>query len=107
MERIPHKTTFVLSPKGKLMGDTETTALRETTRRLIRKGMKHLILDLSGVDWANGSGIGCLVGILRQIQAAGGSLQLINPSRKIRQLLELMRLRSEFHLFDAIHPKSI
>ena len=102
MKKVADHRTYVLPIKGKLMGGTETKALEEKIHRLIQRGVRSLILDLSKVRWANGSGIGCLVGALQQLEAAGGSLRIVNPSQKVKTIIEMTHLGSILDVTDTL-----
>lgn len=59
--------------------------LREQIRELAAKGAVHLIADLSQVHFLDSTGLGALVGGLKRLRKAGGSLALvINASRILR-----------------------
>ena len=59
--------------------------LREQIRELAAKGAMHLIADLDRVDFLDSTGLGALVGGLRRLRQAGGSLALaISTPRTLR-----------------------
>jgi anti-sigma B factor antagonist len=103
MKQWKDQKTIVLPLKGKLMGGIETKNLEERIHRLIQRGVQCLILDLSKVPWANGSGIGCLVGAQKELETAGGSLKLINPSRKVQTIIEMTHLSSILDVTDTVN----
>jgi stage II sporulation protein AA (anti-sigma F factor antagonist) len=102
MEPHTNRKEVVLTLKGTLMGGLETKALDERIRKLIQKGVRYLILDLSKVRWVNGSGIGCLVGALQRFRAVNGSLKLVNPAPKIKRLIEMTNLSSVFEITNTM-----
>ncbi|WP_334312238.1 STAS domain-containing protein [Oscillatoria sp. CS-180] len=63
------------------------------------QGPSNLILDLSGIDFVDSSGLGALVQLVKKAKDAQGSLQLIaNP--RVMQTVKLVRLEK----FLAIQP---
>ena len=84
------------------MGGMETRALEERIHRLIQRGVRSLILDLSKLQWTNGSGIGCLVGALQQLKAVGGSLRIVNPSQKVKTIIEMTHLGPILDVTDTL-----
>jgi len=48
-----------------------------------------LVLDLSGVEFMDDSGLGLLVGALKRLRGEGGSLILRNPRPQILRALEM------------------
>ncbi|MGD1859721.1 MAG: STAS domain-containing protein [Leptolyngbyaceae cyanobacterium] len=63
------------------------------------QGPSNLILDLSGIDFVDSSGLGALVQLVKKAKDAQGSLQLIaNP--RVMQTVKLVRLEK----FLSIQP---
>ncbi len=61
----------------------------------------QVIFDLSQLGFVDSSGLGALLGCLRQIQARGGDLKLCSMSKSVRALFELVRMHRIFHIFDT------
>ena len=57
---------------------------------------KRLVLDLSDVAYMDSSGLGAVVGVYVTAKKAGCNLQLINLSRRVRELLGMTHLLSVF-----------
>ena len=70
--------------------------LRQTMTDLSH--LRVLVLDLSEVDPIDAGGIGVLVFLHNWTSVRGIQLQLVNPSRQVRQMLELTGLASVFHI---------
>lgn len=65
----------------------------------VDEGPGNLILDLSGIDFVDSSGLGALVQLVKKAKEAQGSLQLIaNP--RVMQTVKLVRLEK----FLSIQP---
>jgi anti-anti-sigma factor len=65
----------------------------------VTQGPSNLILDLSGIDFVDSSGLGALVQLVKKAKDSQGSLQLIaNP--RVMQTVKLVRLEK----FLAIQP---
>ena len=69
-----------------------TPMLRERMRELAAKGAVHLIADLSEVDFLDSSGLGALVGGLKRLREAGGSLALVISTPRILRIFEITGL---------------
>ncbi len=50
---------------------------------------KKLILDLSGVDFMDSSGLGLILGRYATIQKVGGELVVLNPNEGVVKILKL------------------
>ena len=63
------------------------------------EGPKHIILDLSQIDFVDSSGLGALVQLAKQAQTSGGTFQIVTNAR-VTQTVKLVRLEK----FLALQP---
>ena len=70
--------------------------LRERIRELAAKGAVHLIADLSRVDFLDSTGLGALVGGLKRLREAGGSLTLVITAPRIQRIFQITGLTKVF-----------
>ena len=66
--------------------------LREQIRELAAKGAVHLIADLGRVDFLDSTGLGALVGGLKRVREAGGSLALVISTPRILRIFQITGL---------------
>jgi anti-sigma B factor antagonist len=66
--------------------------LREQIRELAAKGAEHVIADLSQVDFLDSTGLGALVGGLKRLREADGSLSLVIRTPRILRIFEITGL---------------
>src|SRR5690349_1243865 len=66
--------------------------LREQIRELAAKGAVHLIADLSHVSFLDSTGLGALVGGLKRLREAGGSLTLVIAAPRLLRLFQITGL---------------
>ncbi len=66
--------------------------LREQMRELSAKGAVHLIADLSRVDFLDSTGLGALVGGLKRLREARGSLALVISTPRILRIFQITGL---------------
>ena len=66
--------------------------LREQMRELSAKGAVHLIADLGQVGFLDSTGLGTLVGGLKRLREAGGSLALVISTPRILRILQITGL---------------
>jgi anti-sigma B factor antagonist len=64
------------------------------------KGNKKILLNLGKVDYIDSSGIGVLVSGFSTVRGQGGELNLVNLSKRIRDLLHITKLYSLFDVKD-------
>jgi anti-sigma B factor antagonist len=97
-----HGGVTVISLKGNLLGEPETTALRETIYRLAEREEKQLVLDLGALKALNSSGLGLLVTALTSLRKRSGDLTLARLSKKTHALLIITHLIKVFKVYDTV-----
>ena len=81
---------------GKLV--TATTAILQTEVRSLLPGTKRIILDLTHVGYMDSSGLGSIIGLYVSVKSAGGQLEVINLSARVRQLFSITNVLSLFEV---------
>ena len=74
--------------------------LRERLNEVVADGQHHLVVDMSGVDFLDSTGLGVLVGGLKRVRSQNGSLQLVCDQEKILKVFRITGLTKVF----PIHP---
>lgn len=92
----------VIALDGNVLGGPDATALNDTLHTLVEKGRKKILLDLSGVQTMNSSGLGMLLNALTTVRNAGGDLKLAGASKKIESLLVITKLSTVFELHPTV-----
>ncbi|MGW7052295.1 STAS domain-containing protein [Streptomyces sp. NPDC054887] len=85
---IPDPDTAVMTVGGDLDFDT-STLLNHHLANQIAHGRRHLVLDLSGLDFIDSSGLNVLVKANRETRLANDHLYLVAPAPAVRRLLEI------------------
>ena len=67
----------------------------------IDEGPKHIILDLSQIDFVDSSGLGALVQLAKQSQNNQGTLQIVTNAR-VTQTVKLVRLEKFLALQTSV-----
>ncbi|MBD2440040.1 STAS domain-containing protein [Nostoc sp. FACHB-110] len=67
----------------------------------IEEGPKHIILDLSKIDFVDSSGLGALVKLAKQARTAEGTLQIVTNAR-VTQTVKLVRLETFLSLQTTV-----
>ena|SRR6476620_6589567 len=83
------------------MGDPGTSHLAGRVRRLIQAGHARIILDLGYVRYVDSAGLGELVQCSAAARARGGSIAVMNATRRLTDLLTINQLLG---VFDFIAP---
>lgn len=69
--------------------------------KCIEEGPKHIVLDLSQIDFVDSSGLGALVQLVKKAQTDGGSLQIVTNPR-VTQTVKLVRLEKFLSLQPTV-----
>ena len=90
----------VLGLKGKIVLGAECNALRERVKHLLASNQKKILLDLGDVSFIDSAGVGTLVAFFTSTRAQGGTLKLVNLTKKFQETLQVTRLLTVFESFD-------
>jgi len=80
--------------------------LRERVIHLLADGVRHVIADLSDVEFMDSTGLGALVGSLKRLRVDGGSLTLVTGAEAVLHLLRITGLVNVFTLHASV-PEAI
>jgi len=92
----------IVEPQGKIMGGPDASHLHERLYELIDQGKKKVVIDLSGVNWMNSSGLGILISSLISLRNNGGNLRLAQVTERIRNLLQITKLDAVFDSYGTV-----
>ena len=101
LERITVSGRTVLVVAGEVDVYSAPT-LRDRLADLIESGDPTVIVDLSGVDFLDSTGLGALVASLKLAEERGGQLPLVCSADRILRLFRITGLDSVF----TIHPSA-
>jgi anti-anti-sigma factor len=74
---------------------------RKVVGKYIEDGPKHIVLDLSKIDFVDSSGLGALVQLVKKAQSVEGSLQIVSNPR-VTQTVKLVRLEQFLSLQPSV-----
>ena len=69
--------------------------------KCVEEGPKHLILDLSKIDFVDSSGLGALVQLVKKAQSVEGTVQIVTNPR-VTQTVKLVRLEQFLSLQTSV-----
>lgn len=81
---------------GKLV--TGSTEILQAEVRSLLPGTKRIVLDLTDLGYMDSSGLGSIIGLYVSVKSAGGSLEVINLSARVRQLFSITNVLSLFEV---------
>jgi len=99
-EQGPEHT--VLRVEGSLkVGDTAQT-LSEACERVATERKGALVLDLSGLEYMDSTGVGVLIGALKRFQERKREILLAAPQRRILAGLRVTHLDTLFRIYESL-----
>jgi anti-sigma B factor antagonist len=75
--------------------------LKDKINSLLQQGHRKLLLDLGDVSYVDSAGLGQLVQVHATTTRQGGSLKLLNVTKRLRDLLVVTKLLVVFDAFDS------
>jgi len=76
--------------------------LRDKLQDLTVEGHRFFLLDCSQINVIDSQGIGGLVRNWVSVKSRGGKLKLLNPSVRLREVLQIVGLHKVVECFDDI-----
>ena len=91
----------VLDLKGRITMGEGDELLKDKINSLVLQGRKKLILNLEGVPYIDSAGLGEIVRTYTTVSRQGGSLKLLNLTKRITDLLSITKLLTVFETYDV------
>jgi anti-sigma B factor antagonist len=90
----------IVDLSGRITLGEASVVVRDVIKDLLSKGNKKILLNLVEVSFIDSSGIGVLVSSFSAVRSQGGELKLVNPSKRVRDLLQISKLYTLFDVKD-------
>jgi anti-sigma B factor antagonist len=91
----------ILDVKGKLILADGDVMLRDKIHSLVNQGRAQVVLNLADVPYIDSAGIGEIVRTHTTVTRGGGSLKLLNVTKRIHDLLVITKLLTVFDTFET------
>jgi anti-sigma B factor antagonist len=75
--------------------------LKQEMVDLLNKGTSRLVIDLSGVQYLDSTGLGVLIGGLKRARERDGDLRLICDNMRILRIFEITGLTKIFDIYSS------
>lgn len=85
---------IIIRGTGKI--SAASTEFLQTTVRGLIPGAKRIVLDLTGVEYVDSSGLGALVSLYLAASRAQCMLEISNPRQRIRDLFKMTKIAAIF-----------
>jgi anti-sigma B factor antagonist len=91
----------VLDVEGAItVGADSSELLSDKVRSLLQQGHRRMIINLARVPYMDSTGLGVMVHAYATVARQGGSLKLLNSTKKLQDLLVITKLATVFESFD-------
>ena len=77
----------------------EAQAFREAIRGLVKNGHKDIVLNLTGLEYLDSSGVGELVRNYLTVVKSGGAMKVVGLAPKVEQIFKVTQLYQVFPEF--------
>ena len=91
---------IILDLKGKMTLGEGDELLKDKINSLLAAGKKKLLLNLEAVPYIDSAGLGEVVRTYTTVSRQGGSLKLLNLTKRIEDLLSITKLLTVFDTYD-------
>jgi len=94
-------SVVIVDVSGKItLSDGGNVVLKDKMRSLLEQGHKRLLLNLGQVPYLDSAGLGEIVQAYAAVNKGGGSLKLLNVTKRIKDLLSITKLLTVFDCHD-------
>ena len=80
---------------------------RQRLLAVISGGAQNVVIDLSGVDFIDSTGLGVLMGAAKRVRTAGGDIRLVMTGSRLADLIEITRLDRVLDVFDSVSAATV
>jgi anti-sigma B factor antagonist len=92
---------LILDVKGRITLGEGDELLKDKVNSLVNQGHKKIVLNLADVPYIDSAGLGEVVRTYTTVSRQGGSLKLLNLTKRITDLLSITKLLTVFETFDS------
>jgi anti-sigma B factor antagonist len=97
---------MILDLKGKITLGGGDEILKDKVNSLVNQGHKKILLNFADVPYVDSAGLGEIVRTYTTVSRQGGSMKLLNLTKRITDLLSITKLLTVFETFDS-EPEAV
>jgi len=91
----------ILDLSGKIVLGEGDLQVKDRIKDLLSDGQRRILLNLADVTYIDSAGLGALISSYTTARREGGSLKLVNLTKRIQDLLAITKLITVFETFDS------
>lgn len=92
---------LVLDIKGRITLGEGDELLKDKVNSLLNQGNRKIVLNLAEVPYVDSAGLGEIVRTYTTVSRQGGSLKLLNLTKRITDLLAITKLLTVFEVYES------
>ena len=92
---------MILDVKGKITLGEGDELLKDKVNSLVNQSQRKILLNLADVPYLDSAGLSEVVRAYTTVSRQGGSLKLLNLTKRITDLLSITKLLTVFETFDS------
>lgn len=99
IEKRSRGNATVLDIEGSIKLGESAEFFSQALENVLHHEKGHVIIDFSGINQIDSTGIGELIGYLSKFSSEHRQVLIVNPSQRILKLLKIVRLDKVFRIF--------
>lgn len=76
--------------------------LRERLFELVSDGHRRIVVDFTGTDFLDSTGLGALVAGLKRLRAHEGEMRLVCTTARVRKVFEITHIDRVLPLYESV-----
>ncbi|MDX9912148.1 MAG: STAS domain-containing protein [Phycisphaerales bacterium] len=101
IEEHKHGAVTVLKPAGALVAE-DAKSFGGRLRSILRSSMGRLVIDATGIAYADSTGLQLLADCARELDAGGFALKLCGVNDTVREAMELTEIGGLFEHYAQV-----
>lgn len=93
------KRVSILTVSGRVDSSTAPD-FDKALQSLINANRSQIVVDMKDVEYLSSAGLRALVAALKAAKSGGGDVRIAQPSRRVREVIDLAGLNSVFTIYD-------
>ncbi len=95
-------SALVIHCQGQITFDNVNELKKIVENSIVEQDYSALVVDLSGVEFIDSSGIGVLVALNSRVYSAKRKFFLLSPTQQVMKTLELVKLSAFFDYLEEL-----
>jgi anti-sigma B factor antagonist len=91
---------IILDVSGRITMGEGSVVLRDRVRDELALGKQQIIINLADVSYVDSSGLGELISAFTTAKNRGGTLKLLNLTKRLHELMQITKLYTVFDVYD-------